>query len=169
MTVTTTDHILLRRTVRLTARASGLLFAGALATRAARPGRDKTAQQLYIAFAATHLVHFAVVARYAMATGGRNLFPGWRHLDDVGGWPTVLTIYALFGGLVVTGREAVGSAGPGGRTATMGYAASGLIGTMFVGTYLGQLRRSYWFAVPATVVGAAVTARLVTAYRGGAP
>ena len=111
MTVTTTDHILLRRTVRLTARASGLLFAGALATRAARPGRDKTAQQLYIAFAATHLVHFAVVARYAMATGGRNLFPGGRHLDDVGGWPTVLTIYALFGGLVVTGREAVGSAG----------------------------------------------------------
>ena len=89
------------------------------------------------------------------------------HRGDVGrigGWPTVVAIYAAFVGLALTG---LASGGPlaarrsGVRTA--GRVAKGVIGAMFVGTYLGQLPRSAWHAVPASLVGAAVAANL----RGG--
>jgi hypothetical protein len=85
-----------------------------------------------------HAAHFAAVTRYAVRTGGQNLFPGGRSMQDVGGWPTVLGIYALFAGLAVIGRAAE-TASPTDRSRTLGKAANTVIGAMFVGTYLGQL------------------------------
>jgi hypothetical protein len=161
------QHLLLRRTVRLTARTAGLLFAAALATGAAGAPARRASQRLYGAFAAAHLAHFAAVSRYAMVTGGRNLFPGGRDLSDVGGWPTVLMIFGVFGGLVSTGQLSVAPVRPAHHGLIVaGHAANGLIGAVFVGTYLGQLTRSRWFAVPAAVIAAAATARLVAAARG---
>jgi hypothetical protein len=154
----------LHRAVRLTARSSALLFAGAHMAHALGPRTARAWPPLYLGFLAAHGTHFAVVARYAKVTGGRALFPGGRNLDDVGGWPTVAAIYAAFAGLALTGWA---SGGPlaarrsGVRIA--GRVAKGVIGAMFVGTYLGQLPRSAWNAVPASLVGAAVAANL----RGG--
>jgi hypothetical protein len=39
-------------------------------------------------------------------TGGHRLFPGGRSLHDVGGWRTVVGIYAAFAGLAASGRAA---------------------------------------------------------------
>lgn len=135
--------------VRLTARASALLFSAAqvaphLGTEAAR----SSAPLLYRAFLAAHTLHFAAVTRYAVLTGGRNLFPGGRGLQEVGGWPTMAGIFALFAALAAAG--AVDPAAPGGRSGRpRAIAARVAIGVMFTGTYLGQTRRSRWYAVPA--------------------
>ena len=43
---------------------------------------------------------------------------------------------------------------------------TGVIGTMFVGTYIGQLRRSRWLALPATAVAAGEIAHLLTIGQG---
>jgi hypothetical protein len=156
---TTTLH----RAVRLTARTSALLFAAAQASQAMGSGTVHIWRPLYAGFMAAHAMHFAVVTRYAKATGGRALFPGGRNLQDVGGWPTVAAIYTVFAALAGTGWAAgtqaaknapgVGIAGP---------IATGIIAAMFVGTYLGQLPRSTWNAVPAAIVSAAVAARFRT-------
>lgn len=150
------------RAVHLTARASALLFAAAHATSALGPRGAAAARPLYLAFMAAHAVHFTVVARYAVVNGGRDLFPGGRSLDAVGGWPTVAGIYALFAGLAITGWVS-GAPRANGEPATriIGHAATGLITTMFVGVYLGQLQGSRWYAVPATAVAGAVTANVV--------
>ena len=58
---------------------------------------------LYLGFMAAHAAHFTLVARYAMVTGGQGLFPGGRSMNDVGGWPTVASIYTFFAGLAFTG------------------------------------------------------------------
>jgi uncharacterized membrane protein YeaQ/YmgE (transglycosylase-associated protein family) len=148
--------------VQLTARSSALFYAAAQTADAMGPRRISEWRALYLGFMAAHAAHFAVVARYAKATGGRALFPGGKNLDEVGGWPTVAAIYGIFSGLAwtgwVAGRPSAGKR-PGVRLA--GRVAVGVIGAMFVGTYLGQLPRSAWNAMPATVVGAAVTASLV--------
>jgi hypothetical protein len=149
------------RAVRLTARSSAALFASAQAAQALRPTATRAWRSLYLGFMAAHATHFAVVARYARATGGRALFPGGRNLNDVGGWPTVAAIYTLFSGLALTGWAAGGPPGAKRRGARIaGRVAIEVIGAMFVGTYLGQLPRSAWNAVPATIVGAAVLANL---------
>lgn len=128
------------RAVRLTARASAILFAAAQVTSALGLPTARASRPLYLAFMAAHAMHFTVVSRYAIANGGRDLFPGGRSMNDVGGWPTVLGIYTFFAGLAltgwITGRPAASSR-PGMRVA--GRAAKGLIGVMFVRTYLGQL------------------------------
>lgn len=135
--------------VRLTARASALLFSAAqvapqLGTEAARD----SASLLYRAFLAVHTLHFAAVTRYAVHTGGRDLFPGGRGLQEVGGWPVMAGIFALFGVLAAAGRVDPAAPGAaGGRTRAI--AARVAIGVMFTGTYLGQTRRSRWYAVPA--------------------
>ena len=72
------------RAVQLTARTSALLFAAAQATSALGPRAAQASRTLYVAFMAAHAVHFAVVARYAVVNGGRDLFPGGRSLHDVG-------------------------------------------------------------------------------------
>ena len=111
---------------------------------------------------AAHAVHFAVVARYAVVNGGRDLFPGGRSLHDVGGWPTVAGIYTFFAGLAVTGWVA-GAPRAAGQPAlrVVGQAATGLMAAMFVEVYLGQLPRSRWYALPATAVAGAVTAKVL--------
>lgn len=150
------------RAVQLTARTSALLFAAAQASSALGPRTGRSAGRLYLAFMAAHAVHFTVVARYAVANGGRDMFPGGRSMHDVGGWATVAAIYSLFAGLAVTGWTT--SDPRAARTPALrltGQAATGLMAAMFVGVYLGQLRRSRWYAVPATAVAGAVTARLV--------
>jgi uncharacterized membrane protein YeaQ/YmgE (transglycosylase-associated protein family) len=153
----------LYRAVRLTARASALLFAAAQASQAMGSRAAVARQPLYLAFMTAHATHFAVVARYAKATGGRGLFPGGRNLQDVGGWLTVAAIYTFFAGLAGTGWAAGTPAvrnTPG--LGIAGHVATTIIGAMFTGTYLGQLPRSTWYAVPAAVVGAAVLANLRT-------
>jgi hypothetical protein len=151
----------LHKYVRLTARSSALLFAAAQSTSALGQRADRASRPLYLGFMAAHAAHFAVVARYAKVTGGRGLFPGGRNMNEVGGWPTVAGIYILFAGLVFTGWAAgtpVARARPAMRMA--GRVATGLIGAMFVGTYLGQLSQSRWYAVPAALVGAAEIAHV---------
>ena len=88
--------------VRRTARTSALLFAAAQAT-SAFPPTQRASRGFYAAFLAAHAAHFVAVTRYAVRTGGHNLFPGGRSLSDVGGWPTVAGIYVAFAGLAVTG------------------------------------------------------------------
>lgn len=151
------------RTVRVTARTSALLFAAAQAAAArGRPGH--AAGRLYLGFMAAHAVHFAAVTRYARMIGGRNLFPGGRSLSDVGGWRTVAGIYGAFAGLAVSGWAAgvpaITRRAP--RVRVAGGITTKIIATMFVGTYLGQLRRSPFYAVPAALVAAATLARSVS-------
>lgn len=134
--------------VRLTARASALLFSAAqvaphLGTEAARG----SASSLYRAFLVAHTLHFAAVTRYAVLTGGRSLFPGGRGLQEVGGWPVMAGIFAVFGVLAAAGVDPAAPDGGQGRTRAI--AARVVIGVMFTGTYLGQTRRSRWYAVPA--------------------
>jgi hypothetical protein len=77
-------------------------------------------------------------------------------MNDVGGWPTVAAIYTFFAGLVMTGWVAGIPAATGKpRMRMAGRVATGLIGAMFVGTYIGQLSQSRWYAVPAALAGAA--------------
>jgi uncharacterized protein len=150
------------RAVQLTARTSALLFAAAQAAAALGPRAERASRPLYVAFMAAHAVHFSVVARYAVVNDGRDLFPGGRSLDDVGGWPTVAGIYTFFAGLAVTGW-ATGRPRAVSRRAMriIGQAATWLMAGMFVEVYLRQLPRSRWYAVPATAVAGAVTAKVV--------
>ena len=155
----------LHRTVRLTARASGLLFAAAHGASALESPRT-TSRALYRAFLVAHAVHFAAVARYATATGGRGLFPGGRSLQDVGGWRTILGIYAFLAGLALTGQGAVAPT----RTASPAVGvpaqvATGLVASMFVGTYLGQLVHSRWYLVPALLIGVTAAANITAPRR----
>jgi hypothetical protein len=110
---------------------------------------------------AAHAVHFAVVARYAKVNRGRDLFPGGRNMNEVGGWPAVLGIFTSFAGLAVSGWVA---GAPQPRHA-LGQAATGVIAAMFVGVYLGQVTQSRWYAVPATAVAAAATANVLAQRR----
>ncbi len=157
----------LHKYVRLTARSSALLFAAAQSTSALGQCAVWARRPLYLGFMAAHAAHFAVVARYAKVTGGRGLFPGGRNMNEVGGWPTVAGIYTFFAGLVLTGWAA---GAPAARTRPAmrmaGRVATGLIGAMFVGTYVGQLSQSRWYAVPAAFVGAGEIAHV--AVRRGA-
>ena len=153
--------VALHRYVRLTARSSALLFAAAQATSALGQRAGWAWRPLYLGFMAAHATHFTVVVRYARVTGGRSLFPGGRNMNDVGGWPTVAAIYTFFAGLVMTGWAAGIPAATGKPWMRMvGRVATGLIGVMFVGTYVGQLSQSRWYAVPAALVGAAEIAHV---------
>lgn len=157
----------LHQTVRLTARGSGLLFAAAQVASAIGSPAARASRPLHLAFMAAHTAHFAAVVRYAIATGGRGLFPGGRSLNDVGGWPTLVGIYSLFGALAVSAQTCavpLGSGQSGRQVAGVGPVATGLIAAMFVGTYLGQLARSKWYAVPAVAIGAATAANILASY-----
>ena len=159
------------RALRLTARASALLFTAAHITRYLGPYAGRSpAPQLYRAFLAAHSLHFAAVARYAVLTNGRSLFPGGRGLRDVGGWPTMAAIYALFGVLAAAGRiDPAAAAGDAPRTRAV--AAGTAIGTMFTGTYLGQTARSPWFGAlaGATALGTVAAAQPLARRPGADP
>lgn len=144
------------RVVRVTARTSAMLFASAQA--AALVGRRgaRAGDALYQGFLVTHALHFAAVTRYAVMTGGHDLFPGGRDLDDVGGWPTVAGIFTGFAGVASigwVGRSARTRVSR--RTLFAGTAARAVIGTMFTGTFASRSARSAWYAVPTVISGTA--------------
>jgi hypothetical protein len=124
--------------VRLTARTSAVLFATAQAASAIPPGR-RVSRGFYAAFLAAHAVHFVAVARYAVRTGGHNLFPGGRSLADVGGWRTMAGIYVAFAGLAVIGWLAHGPSVHRGWLSAAGRAANGVIAAMFASVYLQRI------------------------------
>ena len=131
----TMSTLRLRQTVRLTARSSALLFAGsALATATGGQAAQAAARPLYLGFLLAHATHFAAVARYAVRTDGRDLFPGGRSLQDVGGWSSVLSIYSLFASLALAGWPVSGG-GVRGPLRVVGLGATGAIGVLFAGTY----------------------------------
>ena len=135
-----------------------MLFSSAqLAPMVAGRSGERLAPLLYRGFLVAHAVHFAAVSRYAVRTGGHDLFPGGRSLQNVGGWPTVAAIMAAFGGLAAAGRmddEATGD-----DEAMWAAAARRTIGAMFTGTYVGRVASgSGWFVVPATIAASATVA-----------
>jgi len=147
------------RTVQLTARSSALLFAAAQAASALGPRTRRAPTFLYVAFMAAHAGHLTAVAAYAGVNGGRDLFPGGRSMDEVGGWPTVAAIDTLFSALAVTGWAARTQRAPSQPShRVIGQAALWVMAAMFVGAYVGQLPRSRWYAVHATSVAGAMTA-----------
>lgn len=152
----------LHRTVRLTARTSAILFTAAQVTQALRRPTPAAWRPLYAAFVATHVIHFGFVARFAHRTQGRSLFPGGRNMHDVGGWPTVLGIFALFFTLAAAGWTATNPADTHRGRHRAGLAAPAIIGAMFVSFYLGQVPRSPRHAVPGAIIAAAVLANLAS-------
>ena len=142
--------------VRLTARTSALLFASAQAAPLARSRGAQASETLYRGFMVAHVVHFAAVTRYAVLSGGHDLFPGGRDLDDVGGWPTVAGIFTGFAGMAAIGWAGRPTTKVSRRTRTAGTAARTVIGTIFTGAFAGQLTRSAWYAIP-TAISAAAT------------
>ena len=158
----------LHRTVRLTARSSGVLFAAAQAVSAVSAmtrHSGRSPRVLYLGFLMAHAAHFTAVTRYAILTGGR-LFPGGRDLDDVGGWPTVMTIYTVFAALALTGARAIVPAHPNPRRHSVaGSISVSLVAAMFSGTYLGQLPQSRWFAAPAMAISTSTVANLLASHR----
>jgi hypothetical protein len=142
------------RVVRVTARTSAMLFASAQAAPLAGSRGARAGDALYQAFVVAHVVHFAAVSRYAVVTGGRDLFPGNRDLDDVGGWLTIAGIFTGFAGLATMGwfgRPTRTRVTP--RTRAAGTAARTVIGTMFTATFAGRVSQSPWHAVPTVISG----------------
>jgi hypothetical protein len=155
-----------RRVVRLTARTSAMLFAGAQVAPLACRRCARVGETLYQAFMAAHVVHFASVTRYTLLTGGHDVFPGGRDLHDVGGWPTVAGIFTGFAGVATIGwvGRPITRVPPGVRTAA-GAAARTVIGTLFAGTFASQIARSAWYVVPMVISGVATVLGIVGARR----
>ena len=145
----------LHRTVRLTARTSAVLFTSAQIAQALRLPTPSAWRPMYLGFVAAHAIHFVFVAIFAHRTQGRALFPGGRNMDDVGGWPTVLGIFASSLILATVGWTAAPANATQGRRGP-GMAATALIGAMFVSFYLRQVPRSRWHAVPGAIIATAV-------------
>lgn len=144
------------RVVRVTARTSAMLFASAQAAPLAGRRGASAGDALYRAFLVAHAVHFTAVARYAVLTGGHDLFPGGRDLDDVGGWPTVAGIFTGFAGVATigwVGRPTRTGVTPRIRAAAT--AARTVIGSMFTGTFAGRIPQSAWYAIPTVISGTA--------------
>jgi hypothetical protein len=155
------------RAVRYTARLSAVLFAGAQAAPLAGRRGARAGDTLYQAFMVAHGLHFAAVTRYAVLTGGRDLFPGGRARHDVGGWPTVAGIVTGFAGLATLGwigRPA--NARVTANTRAVGTAARSVIGAMFTGTFAGRIALSAWYAVPTAISGTATVLVTVDSKRG---
>jgi hypothetical protein len=146
-----------------------MLFAGAQAAPLAGRRGARAGDALYRAFLVAHAVHFTAVTRYAVLTGGHDLFPGGRDLDDVGGWPTVAGIFTSFAGVATIGwfgRPTKTTVAPRSRAA--GTAARTIVGAMFTGTFAGRIPRSAWYAVP-TVISGTATALAATNARKPMP
>ncbi|WP_437915611.1 hypothetical protein WME73_10820 [Sorangium sp. So ce302] len=143
--------------VHWTARASALLFAAALVAPALFRSSGQRSQGFYLGFILAHTIHFMFVIGLVRATGGANMFPGGRSVADVGGWPAVFGIFALFYALAFIafaarrmGTRARSTLRVAGRLSTL------FLGYMFVSTYVPLVSRSRWYALPAAIVATAV-------------
>ncbi|UVT15541.1 MAG: hypothetical protein H8K04_17320 [Nitrospira sp.] len=147
------DPVHIDLAVHWSARLSALLFAVALALPALIPRLSRHASALYFAFMMVHTVHFGFVVWMAHMTGGANMFPGDRSVADVGGWPTVFSIFAFFYALAFVGLVAR-RAGPNvGHTLRLASrVTTTCLGLIFVGTYLSLIPQSLWYAVPGAFV-----------------
>jgi hypothetical protein len=153
--------------VHWTARLSGLLFAAALAVPALFSVSACRRDELYLAFLLALTVHFGCVTWLATANGGSNMFPGGRSVAQVGGWPVVFGIFALFHAIVVVGFAARRAKSPVRRGLRWaGTFSRGFIGLAFVGTYLPLLAQSWWYALPGALVAGAVCVDAGAAQKG---
>ena len=145
------------RIVRLTARTSAMLFAGAQAASLAGRRGARASETLYQAFMVAHVVHFAAVTRYAVLTGGHDLFPGGRDLRRRRRLAHRRRhLHRLRRrGHHRLGRPADHDPGEPGGPAPPAWLPGRVIGTMFTGTFAGQLSRSAWYAVPTVISGTA--------------
>jgi hypothetical protein len=144
----------LREAAHWTARASALAFTIALAAPVFFRQAARLRIPFFAAFAALHAVHFAVVAFFAVTHPDAGIFPGARSAAQVGGWPVVAGIVALFYVLVtiaIYARRA--RAGP--RAQLAGRGAIWFLTFMFVATYLPLTARSWWYLLPAVLITAA--------------
>lgn len=142
-----------------TGRLSATVFVFALL---AAGGGSRRALAFWWAFLCAHTVHFAVVAWFAVANGGRGLFPGGRSLEEAGGWPILLASAAVFYGLALTAlaaRRADAAAGRWLRIA--GTTATTCIGLMFLATYVPLVATSTYFILPVMAIGGALSFYLV--------
>jgi hypothetical protein len=143
-----------------TARLSAVLFALSLLVPAPSHHRARHSGRLQIAFIVAHTLHFAFVAWLASVNGGVGMFPGGRSVAEVGGWPVVLAIFALFYAVAFIALTARRAGAAQKRLRTAGKLATVFIGFMFVATYLPLVTRSGWYALLALLVTAAVAADL---------
>jgi hypothetical protein len=143
-----------------TARLSAVLFALSLLVPALSAQRAGHAGRIHVAFIVAQTLHFAFVAWLASATGGAGMFPGGRSVADVGGWPVVLAIFALFYAVAFIALAIRRSGTHQTRLRTIGKLSTAFIGFMFVATYLPLVARSGWYALLALLVTAAVAADL---------
>jgi hypothetical protein len=100
---------------------------------------------------------FAAVSAFAVAGGGENLFPGGRSLAEVGGWPSLLAIFALCYSLAFVGLRAQLGGGAASRGLQVsGLAATTMLALMYYLTYLPLVRTHSWFVVPVIALSAAL-------------
>jgi hypothetical protein len=143
-----------------TARLAAVLFALSLLVPALSRQRAGQAGRIQVAFIVAQTLHFAFVAWLASATGGAGMFPGGRSVAEVGGWPVVVAIFALFYAVAFIALAARRSGTAQTRLRTAGKLSTAFIGFMFVATYLPLVARSGWYALLALLVTAAVVADL---------
>jgi hypothetical protein len=143
-----------------TARLSAVLFALSLLVPALATHRAKRWGRLQTAFIVAHTLHFACIAWLVSVSSGAGMFPGGRSVTEVGGWPVVLGIFALFYAVAFLASRARRADAAQTRLRTAGKLATVFIGFMFVATYLPLVTRSGWYALPALLVTAAVAADL---------
>lgn len=144
---------------QMTGRLSALLFVTALLAPAVSGRASRRSAGFFLAFITAHTAHYAAVVWFAVANGGRDLFPGGRSLQDVGGWLTVLGLFAFFYVLAFIGlaaRRAGLAAGRWLRGADR--MATILIGLQFVATYAPLVTRSLWFVAPTALLFIALVA-----------
>lgn len=141
-----------------TGRLSATVFVFALLV----AGGSRRALALWWTFLGAHTVHFAVVAWFAVANGGRGLFPGGRSLEEAGGWPTVLASAALFYSLALTALAARRAGVASSRWLRIaGSTATTCIGLMFLATYVPLVATSTFFILPAAAITGAMSFHLM--------
>ncbi|MGC4096391.1 MAG: hypothetical protein QM706_04685 [Nitrospira sp.] len=148
--------------VHLTARASAILFATALLVPVLFHRTQQHSQGLYGVFIVAQTAHFGCVIWLANEMGGRNMFPGGKSIEEVGGWPIVFGICSLFYALAVV-RLITSSMemGTRWRPQTASRMATAMIGGMFLSVYVPLIPQSSWYAALAALLTIGITADLL--------
>ncbi|MGH6950255.1 MAG: hypothetical protein ACREH4_05255 [Vitreimonas sp.] len=147
--------------------ASGRVAAGFFVLALIGAGLRYGAGGMWLAFLASQTVHFAFVVWFVTETGGVNLFPGGRSLQDVGGWPTIFAIFALF--YTLAAARLIGAHAAANDLARLADGiGTGAIGLFFLATYIPLIARSSVFAAPVVAILAALGFFLMRSLRAGA-